>query len=54
MSLNANSKPYLLILFFSSSGTENDSQADPDGEADWQGEVWRGVDGQMEGGKSGR
>lgn len=35
------------------SGAENNSQTDPDGEADWQGEVRRGVDGQMEGRKGG-
>lgn len=36
------------------SGPENNSQADTDGKADRQGEVRRGVDGQVEGGEGGR
>lgn len=45
------SKHFLLFSFCFSSGPENDSQADSDGEADRQGEIWRGVDGQVEGRK---
>lgn len=37
----------------SDSGAENDRQADPDGEADRQGALRRGVDGQMEGREGG-
>lgn len=42
-----------ILTFPTSLGPENNSQADSDGEADRQGEVWRGVDGQVEGRKGG-
>lgn len=44
------------LIFFdvSPSGAEDDRQADPDGEADREGSLWRGVDGQVEGREGGR
>lgn len=44
----------LTLLHVCVVGAEDDSQADPDGEADREGSLRRGVDGQVEGREGGR